>query len=377
MMRRPATAGAAIGKPTPSNYYTFNNGTISSPKLFPFLQQQSNNINMNNNNQFGEFNNNARPNTVSGIRFRKSKMRSRPNTVSGARFRKKSAKKKRGKSSRRSRRPNTSPVKGQQYNNNNNNNNNNTFVKNHGGKSLVYDESTIQLAKWSVAVELFDKKDKTAQKKRWEQRGVNNGKQRPQTSPAKLKSKGFVSTVNRNIVYPPTSKKKLLKTEHTLNQDILALIAQRTLAQELQPVYNMTPVNPLDPNEKEAKEEYLTKEETLARKRIEYEERAKEEYNKTHVKGEFKMLDVRTHDKIFRPFIAQEQRWLMKWGSSKFKDMRANCHVFRSLAKWEELKEEARIKYKKDRKEKIRKKKLQRKKKLERQMRASRGYSVY
>ena len=110
-MRRPATAGAAIGKPTPSNYYTFNNGTISSPKLFPFLQQQSNNINMNNNNQFGEFNNNARPNTVSGIRFRKSKMRSRPNTVSGARFRKKSAKKKRGKSSRRSRRPNTSPVK--------------------------------------------------------------------------------------------------------------------------------------------------------------------------------------------------------------------------------------------------------------------------
>ena len=94
----------------------------------------------------------------------------------------------------------------------------------------------------------------------------------------------------------------MLKTEHTLNQEILALVAQRTLAQELVPVYNMTPHNALNPREEEKKVEYLTKEETLARKRIEYEEKSKEEYRKTHVKGEFKMLDVRTHKKIFRPW---------------------------------------------------------------------------
>ena len=37
MMRRPATAGAAIGKPTPSNYYTFNNGTISMAQMLGFV----------------------------------------------------------------------------------------------------------------------------------------------------------------------------------------------------------------------------------------------------------------------------------------------------------------------------------------------------
>ena len=306
-----------------------------------------------------------RPNTVSGARVCKKNLR--PNTVSGARIRKKSAKKNRGRSSRRSR-PHTSPVKGKTTEKN-------KFTKSHGKKSLVYDESTIQLAKWSVAVDLFDKKDKSAKKKRWETGGFE--KQRPQTSPTRKNNNSLVSAVNKNVVYPPTNKNRLLKTEHTLNQEILALVAQRTLAQELMPVYNMTPHNALNPREEEKEVEYLTKEETLARKRIEHEEKSKEEYRRTHVKGEFKMLDVRTHKKIFRPFIAQEQRWLMKWGSSKFKDMRANCHIFRSLAKWEELKEEARIKYKKDRAEKIRKKKLRQKKKFERQLCASRGYAVY
>ena len=40
------------------------------------------------------------------------------------------------------------------------------------------------------------------------------------------------------------------------------------------------------------------------------------------------MLDVRTHGKIFNPFVAQEQRWLMKWGSSKFEDMRGKLSYF-------------------------------------------------
>ena len=41
------------------------------------------------------------------------------------------------------------------------------------------------------------------------------------------------------------------------------------------------------------------------------------------------MLDVRTHGKIFRPFVAQEQRWLMKFRNLK---TCGNCHIFRSLA---------------------------------------------
>ena len=239
-------------------------------------------------------------------------------------------------------RPSTSPVK------------RNKFIKSHGKRSLVYDECTIKLAEWSVPVELFDKKAESNRKKRWANRGTS-AQGRPRTSPATLKASSR-SPVTVGVQRPQTAKTRLLKKEKILNKEILALVAQRTTAQDLFPVYKMTPANPLDPLKEAKEEQYLTKEETLARKRIEFARRAREEYEKTHVKGEFEMLDVRTHGKIFRPFVAQEQRWLMKWGSSKFEDMRGNCHIFRSLAKWEELKEAARVKYKKDRNEKRRRK---------------------
>ena len=260
-------------------------------------------------------------------------------------------------------RPSTSPLK------------RNKFVKSHGKRSLVYDECTIKLAEWSVPVELFDKKTESEKKKRWTKRGIS-AKGRPRTSPAMLKASSR-SPARVVAERPQTAKTRLLKTEKILNKEILALVAQRTTAQDLYPVYKMAPANPLDPYKEAKREEYLTREETLARKRIEFAHRARQEYEKTHNKGEFEMLDVRTHGKIFRPFVAQEQRWLMKWGSSKFEDMRGNCHIFRSLAKWEELKEEARVKYKKNRNEKIKQKRRAKRRKKLKERRKDRGHGLY
>ena len=64
------------------------------------------------------------------------------------------------------------------------------------------------------------------------------------------------------------------------------------------------------------------------------------------LKKKFDMSDVRTHGNIFRPYIAHEQLWLMRWGTSKGDDMRANCHIYRSLEQWDKMKRLARIEYK-------------------------------
>ena len=167
-------------------------------------------------------------------------------------------------------RPSTSPVK------------RNKFIKNHGKRSLVYDECTIKLAEWSVPVELFDKKAELEKKKRWAKREIS-AKGRPRTSPAMLKATSR-SPVRIGAERPQTAKTRLLKTEKILNKEILALVAQRTTAQELYPVYKMTPADPLDPYKEAKREEYLTREETLARKRIRFAHRARQEYEKTHVK---------------------------------------------------------------------------------------------
>ena len=62
-----------------------------------------------------------------------------------------------------------------------------------------------------------------------------------------------------------------------------------------------------------------------------------------------KMLDIRTHDKIFRKYVPQEAEWLMRWGMQDPKTSNGNCHCVRALQKWEELKHKAQIKEKKRR----------------------------
>ena len=89
------------------------------------------------------------------------------------------------------------------------------------------------------------------------------------------------------------------------------------------------------------------------------------------------MLDVRTHGKIFRPFVAQEQRWLMKWGSSKFEDMRGNCHIFRSLAKWGGAEGRSQSKIQKNRNEKIKQKRRAKRRKKLKERRKDRGHTDY
>ena len=52
---------------------------------------------------------------------------------------------------------------------------------------------------------------------------------------------------------------------------------------------------------------------------------------------QFDLLDIRTLGKFFRKYIPQEARWLTHWGKQDPKTASGNCHLARSLAKWEAL----------------------------------------
>lgn len=54
------------------------------------------------------------------------------------------------------------------------------------------------------------------------------------------------------------------------------------------------------------------------------------------------LLDVRTHENIFRPFVPFEQQWLDLWGSQNAEKGNCNAHCVRSLYKWNELKQKGR-----------------------------------
>ena len=61
------------------------------------------------------------------------------------------------------------------------------------------------------------------------------------------------------------------------------------------------------------------------------------------------LLDVRTHEKIFRTFNPFEKQWLDMWGSQNIDKGNCNAHCVRSIYKWEELKARGRQENKKTR----------------------------
>ena len=62
------------------------------------------------------------------------------------------------------------------------------------------------------------------------------------------------------------------------------------------------------------------------------------------------LIDVRTHDKIFRTFNPFEKQWLDLWGSQNIDKGNCNAHCVRSIYKWNELKEKGRQEVKRLRK---------------------------
>lgn len=69
----------------------------------------------------------------------------------------------------------------------------------------------------------------------------------------------------------------------------------------------------------------------------------KSKSNKIMTKGasgpaDKKLIDIRTHGKIFRSFIPFEAQWLDMWGAQDTRNSNCNAHCVRALYKWEEVK---------------------------------------
>ena len=50
-----------------------------------------------------------------------------------------------------------------------------------------------------------------------------------------------------------------------------------------------------------------------------------------------KLIDIRTHGKIFRSYIPFERQWLDMWGAQDSSKSNCNAHCVRALHKWEEV----------------------------------------
>ena len=330
---RPSTAPAFTKVPRGPLGVHVEAGTASqrpgsSNRLFPFLSKSRPSTSI------GQRSSRQRPRTSSASVSRRRKRRPQTSSVSTAGRRRRVSSSK----PRAAERPNTvplpTPVKV-----NDHSTKRRTFTSK---ESLVYDEHCVQLANWSIPIDIFDKKDKKSP----------SSSSRPAT--AKPTLSGVPAPVGART-------KALLHTEVALTSDVLALVTKRTLAQQCLPIYTMAA------NEKRDPSKYMSLEDTIRVKMAEREKERLKEKGPAFGSGEQKMMDVRTHTNLFRPFIAQEQAWLMKWGASKGDDLRGNCHIFRALDKWEELKEQGRIAYKQKRMERAAQTKARRKRAMMRQ----------
>ena len=191
-------------------------------------------------------------------------------------------------------------------------------------------KSKISLAKWSVPIHVDNKSINRSR--------LEKQKQRPFTANPKR---------NRNNFYA------LRQKESTLSQDVIRLVTQRMLAEKAIPLFDATRSS-LGLSCKKDPQMYLSAEEYVESRRKKAEEKKvhrKHRRRQNQLTKKHDMSDVRTHRNIFRPFIAHEQFWLMQWGKSKGNDMRANCHIYRSLEQWDKMKRLARIEHKEKRKE--------------------------
>ena len=196
-------------------------------------------------------------------------------------------------------------------------------------KSSTDQKTKICLAKWSMPIYMDEKKERESKK---------NGKRRSMT--AKTSRSGG-------------DPKALRRKESILSQEVIGLVTQRMLAEQAIPLYNATS-STLGLSLKKDPNEYLSAEKYMEFRKEQAEQKEKEKkrnHGQNELTKKFDMSDVRTHGSIFRPFVAHEQLWLMRWGSSKGCDMRANCHIFRSLEQWDKMKRLARVEYKLKRKE--------------------------
>ena len=83
---------------------------------------------------------------------------------------------------------------------------------------------------------------------------------------------------------------------------------------------------------------------TLAATRaiLEVKRKALEDQNPHKGVADVKLIDIRTHKKVFRSYNPFEAQWLDLWGSQAGEFSAGNAHCVRALYKWEELKQKGR-----------------------------------
>ena len=238
----------------------------------------------------------------------------------------------------------------------------------HKHKHKPTKQRTVQLADWSSAVEvihdephvwphvslqkrtsLFPADGDRQQRTKIHAVPFLSESRAPKTQYGTLKKKSWeinppLTVIEQKTAAKKKRRKRLTKTRHALEREVLELVAcdvvglsstsehkemLTTATQRVRVRYE----NPIDPYELPA---------TLLHHKLE----------KKRIPGpDPHLLDVRTHDKIFRTFVPFEQQWLDLWGTQNAVKGNCNAHCVRSIYKWGELKAKGR----KQRKEESRK----------------------
>ena len=159
--------------------------------------------------------------------------------------------------------------------------------------------------------------------------------------PSKLQLKPPKTILELKQLSERKRKKRLKTTRHLLEHEVLNLVAcdivgLSSTTQHKEMLTNATQTlrkeKPIDPYELP---------QTLLHRKHEKKIKPGPDPN---------LLDVRTHEKIFRTFVPFEQQWLDLWGSQNDVTSNCNAHCVRSIYKWNELKQKGRTQKKQERK---------------------------